>query len=258
MTNRVVSCLQTESTLEGLAVRDPRFGFNADSPGLRLQTADFCVPRPEVVLDWEWHLRSPAQPRVQPASKPLEEHELGAIPDRITGRVCADREIQPDRRTPAADGRDGNPVQLPTLEPHDLLVRGTGRRCNVPDTEPGAHARQAMLLSQPAECITGASPASIGWSFSRSHAADHRERRSPADQSSAWSASRTNGRSGPLDLVVPLHSRATWSDCRTKGRARPIGAVVWPSSTAPWSSTGTTQAPCPRTRERIRRCWREH
>jgi hypothetical protein len=120
-------------------------------------------------------------------------------------------------------------------------VRGTRCRRDVPEAQPGADSRLTVLATQPLECLAGASPTSVGWSFSRSHPADHGERRLRADQPRAWSPRRTKGRTRAVHGAWWTRSDTPWSPRRTNGRTRPVRRASGPRSTAPWSASGTNR-----------------
>lgn len=233
MPDRIVAHLQAETSLQGLAIGDPRFGLDAGSPRIWRPSADIGVPRSEVALDREWHLGSPSEAWVQPRPQSLEERELSAVPDRIAGGVRTDRQVQSDHRAATADCRDGDSVHVSALETHDLLMRDAARRRDVTEAQPGADPRLTVLTTQSLERLTGAAPASVGWSFSRSHPADVREWSLPADQPRLWSARRTNGRTTAVHGAGWTYSCAPRSARRSNGRTSPVPRAWRVCSTAP-------------------------
>jgi hypothetical protein len=105
VTGRVVASLEIEPSFEGLAIRDPGFGFDAKAPRGGFDAANLRIPGPEVTFDPERNLGSPSKSRVQTRSQPLQQGELGAVADRIARRVGADDQIETNDRTPCPDVR---------------------------------------------------------------------------------------------------------------------------------------------------------
>ena len=105
---------------------------------------------------------------------------MRAIPDRVAGRVPADREIETDDSTPRADLGKRHALQLTSLETRELLMRSRACGRDLPKTEAGPHARQVVLLSEAAEGIPRASAPSIRWSFACWHRWHHPIRALPA------------------------------------------------------------------------------
>src|SRR4029079_7745026 len=143
----VVAELQGELALERLAVGDARLRLDPCPPRPRVSTADLGVPGPEVLLDREGNFRSPTQGRMEADAKSLEQRELGAVPDRIAGRVGPDREVETEHRKPCADVLEHHPSERPVLESEQLLVGAAARTCASPEAEAARNATHSMLLA---------------------------------------------------------------------------------------------------------------
>jgi hypothetical protein len=99
MTNWIVADLQLEASLQGLAVRNVRFGLDSDPPSLPRGARHLRVPCPQIAPDWQRDLRPPTQRWMKSGPEPLEQRQVRPIPDRITGGIRADAQVQPNDRT---------------------------------------------------------------------------------------------------------------------------------------------------------------
>jgi hypothetical protein len=235
MTDWIVADLQGQAPLEGLAVRDPRLGFDSGAPVLRLPAADFRVPRPKVALKRKRHLRSPAQAWMKARPKALQERELCPVPDRIARRIRADTQVEPHDRAPGSNVGDADAIQLAMFEAPQLAVRSPGSSGSIAQAQSGRDPGVAMLLAETPERIAGSSPTAICRSLSRTHRAE--------------------------GCAVGLHWRCTADSCfgrRNKGRTRgpirtPNGVVAaiccggrnnWRRRCAIRAATVAPVAPC--------------
>src|SRR4029079_155906 len=139
--------VQVELPLARWAVGGARLRLAPCPPRPRVSTADLGVPGPEVLLDREGNFRSPTQGRMEANAKSLEQRELGAVPDRIAGRVGPHGEVETEHRIPCADVLEHHPSERPVLESEQLLVGGAGRICASPEAEAGRNATHSMLLA---------------------------------------------------------------------------------------------------------------
>jgi len=98
MTGRIVADLQLQASLQGLTVRNVRFGLDSDPPSLPGRARHLRVPCPQVALDRQRHFRPPTQRWMKSGPEPLEQGQLSAIADRIARRIRANAEVQPDDR----------------------------------------------------------------------------------------------------------------------------------------------------------------
>lgn len=98
MTDWIVPYLQLEASLQGLAIRNVRFGLDSDPPSLRRPARHLRVPCPQVALDWQRHFRPPTQRWMKSGPEPLEQGQLSAVADRIAGRIGADAQVEPNDR----------------------------------------------------------------------------------------------------------------------------------------------------------------
>ena len=98
MTDWIVADLQPEASLQGLTIRNVRFGLDSDPPSLPGRARHLRVPRPHVALDRQWHFRPPTQRWMKSGPEPLEQGQLSAIADRIARRIGADAQVQPNDR----------------------------------------------------------------------------------------------------------------------------------------------------------------
>ena len=173
MTDWIVADLQLEASLQGLTIRNVRFGLDSDPPSLRRPARHLRVPCPQVALDWQRHFRPPSQRWVKSGPEPLEQGQLSAIADRIAGRIGPNAEVQPNDGAPRPELGDRHALQIPSFESRELLMRCTRGRRDVPKTQASPHSRHSMLLADAPERVPSTSSAAIVGSFSRSHALDH-------------------------------------------------------------------------------------
>ena len=208
MTDWIVADLQLEASLQGLTVRNVRFGLDSDSPSLSRRARDLRVPGSEVALDRERHFGPPKKGWMEASPEPLEQGQLSAIADRIARRIGADAEVQPNDSAPRPDLGDGHTIQVPSFESRELLMRRTRCSGDVPKAQARRHSRHSMLLADAPERVPGTSSASIVGSLSRSHALDHRRwlfadgqplLGPPAGPTGSWGAE-----SGPIQEAQPL------------------------------------------------------
>lgn len=140
VTLRIVTKLQIQPALEAVSIGDLRFGLDPYAPPGRLPADDLGVPRPEVPFERKRNLRPPPERRMEPGPEFLEECQLGAVSDRIAGRVRPDSEIEAYNRA-----IDGHKFRRPTrdrgsLESPHLRVRDTYRLGRLSLTEPRTNA----------------------------------------------------------------------------------------------------------------------
>jgi hypothetical protein len=127
MTDGIVADLQLETSLQGLTVRNVRFGLDPDPPSIRRRPRYFRVPSPQVALDRERHLGPPPQRGVQSGPESLEQGQLSAISDRIAGGVSTKAEVQPNDRAVARHEFQRWVANDAALEPTHLRVRDADR-----------------------------------------------------------------------------------------------------------------------------------
>jgi hypothetical protein len=205
VTAGIVAELQGQAPLEGLAVRDPRLGFDSGAPALRLPAADLRVPRSKVARERKRHLRPPADAWMEPRPESLQKRELCPVPNRIASRVRTEAEIQPHDRAPSAHVGDGDPLKLAMFEAPELAVGSTRRSGRLAQAQPGRDSGLAMLLAETTKRISRSASTTISWAFSRSHRAEgctvrlhRRSTGTPGRIGGPCYASRNNGRwSGP-------------------------------------------------------------
>jgi hypothetical protein len=153
-----VPLLAVEPALEGLEIVERGLGFDGDPP---LSTLDEQVPRSQVTADGQRDLCSASETRVDVRPEAIQEPLLAHVANGIAGWICPEDEIEPDRRAPSADPRNGHVIDHATLEPEELLVRGARRRGNVTQAQPGADPSGTNVAAKDPERIVGSAPAAI-------------------------------------------------------------------------------------------------
>ena len=169
MTTGVIAEFQGEAALEGLAIGDARLRLDSCAPRLRVTSADLRVPRPEVALERERYLGSPAERWMEPRPQSLEERQLCPIPDRIPGGVGADREVQPKDgaiRTEEAEIRILNVTALKSTDPR---VRRADCPPHVSLAQAGSNPGKPSVVRHPTHGIPTATSSTIRGSFSTDH-----------------------------------------------------------------------------------------
>ena len=169
MTVGVVAELQGELALQRLPIADPRLGFDARAPRLGEPAANLRVPRSEVVLDRERHLGAPTEGRVKARPEPLEQRQLGAIPDRVAGWVDLDREVQAQDGKPSAQVGERDTIDLTALEPPQLTSGAAGRRSRDAEAQARGNTGITVLRAEPMHACPKPAPTPIVTSFASCH-----------------------------------------------------------------------------------------
>jgi hypothetical protein len=165
----IVAQLQGEASLERLSIGDVRLGFDACSPSARPLAHDLRIPRPQVALDRQRHLGSPAERRVEAYPETFEERQLRPIPNRIAGRIGADREVEADHGTVGCHELQRSILGGGSLESADLGMRDADRLGYVSLAEPSTNSSLPRIERHPMKQLAAASPSSIRGPFTRRH-----------------------------------------------------------------------------------------
>lgn len=171
MTAGIVPQLVPEASLEGLAVGDLRLGLDPGAPWRRLPSGDLGVPRAEIAVDRERHLGSPAERRMKSRPETLQKRQLRPIPNRISGRVGADRQVEPDD---GAIGRYERKVRILDLAPLELPDSCMRRADSAPDlrlAQTGSDPGEAAIGCHATQGITATPSSPIRDALSNSHCA---------------------------------------------------------------------------------------
>jgi hypothetical protein len=114
-----VALLSAESSLERLEVIENRLGLDRQEPG---GAADHEVPRAQVAICGERDLRPTHEAGMEPNSQTLEEALLPGVPNRVSRRIAAKDEVEPDRSAPRTEVAERDVIDQPLLEPQNLLM----------------------------------------------------------------------------------------------------------------------------------------
>ena len=103
-----------------MKVARPRFGLKTVTPRL---TADDNVPSPLVTRGWKRNLGEDAQRAMQLLSKPIQQRCVSRVPQRLTTRVQAHRQVKSDRCEQGRSLFDGDASHQATFDPAVLGAR---------------------------------------------------------------------------------------------------------------------------------------
>ena len=169
MTAGIVPQLQGEFALEGLAVGDPRFGFDSGAPRSRLTTANLRVPGAQVALDREGNLGPPMDAWMEAIAQPLEQGELRAVADRVAARISLDDQIESNDGKPRSEVRERCTIDLAALEARELALRASQSGSRRAKAEPRSDSRLAVLISQSKHRAAHPAAPSIVGPFTSTH-----------------------------------------------------------------------------------------
>jgi len=169
VTAGVVTQLQSELSFERLTIGDSGFGLDPGAPRPRIAPTNLGVPGAQITLDRERGLGAPPKAGVEAHSEALEQGQLSPIPDRVAGRIRADRNVEPEHGKPGANVGNVKSLDVSTLEAQQLGVGGAGSSRTRSQAQPRGGPRLAVLPAKPPEGIARPSSASVRWSFSGSH-----------------------------------------------------------------------------------------
>jgi hypothetical protein len=102
---------------------------------------------------------------------------VSAIPDRVSGRVGAQGQIEADDSADRGNEIHGGVEDLAALEPPNLRVRHTYGRSDVPLTEAGRDSRLSDVEAKSAQSRSHQAPAAVRGSLTCSHGDNLRLRR---------------------------------------------------------------------------------
>ena len=223
MTIRVVPCLQVESPLEGLAIRDAGFRLDPGSPLCGLATPDFRVPSSQVALDPERHFGSPTKTRVESGSESLEQGKLGPVADRIAGWVDSQGEIEAENRAVSHQKRQIWIGHLATLESSDHRVRRTDRVSDLGLAQTGSDPGKSSIDRHATHRFPTAPPATIGDTLPSDHrsGSSHGPLRQRFTRAVGTLSVRTGDRGSKSRSFGPLRPLAGTPGDRRDDRGRP-------------------------------------
>jgi hypothetical protein len=101
VTAGIVAEFQGKLSLKSLSVGDPHFGLHARAPRTWVSSSNLGVPGPQVAFERQRDFGMPAETRSDPRPEALEQRELGAIADRVTRGVGAERQVESQDGEPA-------------------------------------------------------------------------------------------------------------------------------------------------------------
>ena len=123
-----VAQLQGEAPFECLEVGRSRLRLHADSPAC---ATDESVPRTQVAGDRQRHFGSPADRAMDVLPQLAKESHVGAIADRLAGRIGARGDLQPDDRQEPAEPGERDVRRQAALDSGHLLPAQPDRPTDV-------------------------------------------------------------------------------------------------------------------------------
>jgi hypothetical protein len=201
MTPGIVTRLEVEPPLECLAIGHSRLGLDPCTPWRWCPPRHFRVPSPKIAFDRNGHLGPPPESRVNASAKPLEQGQLGPVPQRIASRIRPKRKVETNDRTVVGKKRKIRERNLAALQPADTRMGRANRATHFGLTEPGTDPCESHVIGHAAHSRPAAPPRALRHTFSRRHRG--RSWHSPL----CWRFTAVNG-----TLSVPTGEPATRSE----------------------------------------------
>jgi hypothetical protein len=147
-----VPLLERETPLECLKVARARLRLDTHLPQAdRIPPRHDRIPRTTFAGIGQGNLRPPPQRPMKQPSKPLEECRVGRIPDGLTGRVGADRQVETDDCEHLRGGNQGHRRYQAALDTTVSGPRHPDRPRDIVLAQPVSEPRLARLPHQLAD-----------------------------------------------------------------------------------------------------------
>jgi hypothetical protein len=163
-----VSELPRQSSLQRLHVGDPRLGLDGDLPA---RPYDDGIPGAKVPWDRQRHFRAPRQSGVKLLPQPLEQADMGDVPNRIGGWVQPDGELKSDSDREPGELLDRRVREPTELDSADLAMGHPDCRAYLTLAQTRSHSGLPEVSADGCPDLRGDRVGPIDPAFPRSHQA---------------------------------------------------------------------------------------